>query len=336
MQRTGAVAAGVYLLSPDEPVLGLMAVCGLPAKTVAPWWRVSVSAAGPLSDAVRENRLVWVGRQEDLARLYPNAAAGLPYQFALAFAPLHGARRWGALALVWTQHHPPTLTRREQGDVLSSANRITQALDRAPAAWHIPAQPRPVALLRPGPDPARTGLAADDLLQRLPVGALGFDLQGRITYRNDAAARLLGRSADSLLGTLPWQSVPWLDTPVHEDHYRAAVFGREPVAYTAPGPSDDWFDIRLYPGDSGISAFLSPSARERTTEGTPPHITATPGASPGTAGTGRIHQLIHLAAALSQTVTVADVIDTVADHPTRSCPPSGRRAWSSLPRTPAD
>ncbi|MFI9119815.1 SpoIIE family protein phosphatase [Streptomyces bikiniensis] len=314
VRRTGAVAAGVYLLSPDDPVLGLMTVCGLPAKTVEPWWRVSVSAAGPLSEAVREDRLVWVGRQEDMARLYPNAAAGLPYQFALAFAPLRGSRRWGALALVWSHDHPPSLTRRERGHVLSSANRITRALDRAPAAWSVPEEPRAVPLLRPGPDPAQTGLAADDLLQRLPVGALGFDLQGRITYLNDAAARLLGHSAAGLLGTLPWQSVPWLDAPVHEDHYRAAVFGREPVAYTAPGPSGRWFDIRLYPGDSGTSAFLSPSPRERTADAPTPRVTAAPDAPPGTAGTGRIHQLIHLAAALSQTVTVADVVDTVADQ----------------------
>ncbi|MFC8587575.1 SpoIIE family protein phosphatase [Streptomyces sp. NPDC057217] len=314
VQRTGAVAAGVYLLSPDEPVLGLMAVCGLPARTVAPWWRVSVSAAGPLSEAVREDRLVWVGRQEDMARLYPNAAAGLPYQFALGFAPLRGARRWGALALVWTHDHPPSLTRRERGHVLSSANRITRVLDRAPAAWSVPEEPRAVLPLRPEADPAQAGLAADDLLQRLPVGALGFDLQGRITYLNDAAARLLGRSADDLLGTLPWQAVPWLDAPVHEDHYRAAVFGREPVAYTAPGPSDRWFDIRLYPDDSGISAFLSPRPREPAAGTSPPRVTATQENPPTRAGTGRIHQLIHLAAALSQTVTVADVVDTVADQ----------------------
>ncbi|MFD3537129.1 SpoIIE family protein phosphatase [Streptomyces sp. NPDC058664] len=314
VQRTGALAAGVYLLSPDEPVLCLTAVCGLPVRAVAPWWRVAVSAAGPLSEAVREDHLVWVGRQEDMARLYPNAAAGLPYQFALAFAPLHAARRWGVLALVWPKSHPPSLTRRERGSILSSASRVTQVLEQAPTPWSIPDQPRAVSLIRPGPDPAQIGLAAVDLLQRLPVGALGFDLQGRITYLNDAAARLLGRSADSLLGAMPWQAVPWLDTPVHEDHYRTAVFSREPVAYTAPRPPDRWLDIRLYPGDSGISALISPSVRRRSADAPPPHITAIPGASPEPAGTGRVHQLIHLAAALSQTVTVADVINTVADQ----------------------
>lgn len=44
-------------------------------------------------------------------------------------------------------------TRRERGHILSSASRVTQVLDRAPTAWHIPGQPRVVPLGRPGPDP---------------------------------------------------------------------------------------------------------------------------------------------------------------------------------------
>ncbi|MFF1446202.1 SpoIIE family protein phosphatase [Streptomyces sp. NPDC058295] len=314
VQRTGALAAGLYLLSEAEPLLCLTAVCGVPVVVATPWRRVAVSAAGPLSEAVREDRLVWVGRQEDMARLYPSAAAGLPYQFALAFAPLHGVRRWGVLVLAWPKNHPPSLTRRERGHILSSANRITHVLDQATAAWDIPDQPRAVPLRRPDPDPAQTGLAAADLLQRMPVGALSFDLQGRITYLNDAAARLLGRRTDRLLGTLPWQSVPWLDDPVHEDHYRTAVFTREPVAYTALRPPDHWLDIRLYPDDSGISAFISPHLDRKQADAPLPRITPALGTSPEGAGTGRIHQLIHLAAALSQTVTVADVINVVADQ----------------------
>ncbi|MGW1671355.1 SpoIIE family protein phosphatase [Streptomyces sp. NPDC002324] len=314
VRRTGALAGGVYLLPPAESVLRLAAVCGVPVMAVAPWRRVAVSAAGPLSEAVREDSLVWVGRQEDMARLYPNAAAGLPYQFALAFAPLHGVRRWGALVLVWPKSHPPSLTRRERGNILSSASRLTQVLDQEPALRDIPDQPRAVPLHRSGPDPAQSGLAAADLLQRMPVGALGFDLQGRITYLNDAAAQLLGRRADRLLGTLPWQSVPWLDDPVHEDHYRTAVFTREAVAYTALHPPDHWLDIRLYPDDSGISALVSPHVDRQSADTAAPRVTPNLTGPPARTGTGRIHQLIHLAAALSQTVTVADVVNVVADQ----------------------
>lgn len=313
VRRTGASAGGVYLLSPSEPVLGLSLVCGVPVMAVAPWWRVAVSAAGPLSEAVRDDRLVWVGRQEDLARLYPNAAAGLPYQFALAFAPLDGVRRWGALALVWPASHPPSLTRRERGHILSSAQRVTQALEESPAPTIVPDQPRAVPLHPPVPDTVQAGVAAADLVQRLPIGTLGLDLEGRVTYVNEAAARLLGLRPERLLGTVPWQTVPWLDTPVHEDHYRTAVFSRESVAYTALRPPGTWLDIRLYPDDSGISALLQPR-RETSPEDTVPSLPAPGPAAPEGAGTGRIHQLIHLAAALSQTVTVADVIHVVGDQ----------------------
>ncbi|MFH9010989.1 SpoIIE family protein phosphatase [Streptomyces sp. NPDC017943] len=313
VRRTGASAGGVYLLSPSEPVLRLSLVCGVPVMAVAPWWRVALSAAGPLSEAVRDDRLVWVGRQEDLARLYPNAAAGLPYRFALAFAPLDGVRHWGALALVWSTSHPPSLTRRERGHILSSAQRVTQALEESPTPSIVPDQPRAVPLHPPEPDRAQAGLAAADLVQRLPLGTLGLDLEGRITYVNDAAARLLGLRPERLLGTLPWQAVPWLDTPVHEDNYRTAVFSREPVAYTALRPPDTWLDIQLYPNSSGISALLQPHRENRPVDSAPPPVARGP-APPEGAGTGRVHQLIHLAAALSQTVTVADVIHVVGDQ----------------------
>jgi PAS domain-containing protein len=313
VRRTGALAGGVYLLSATEPVLGLTAVCGLPLVAVAPWRRVAVSALGPLSEAVREDRLVWVGRQEDMARLYPHAAAGMPYQFALAFAPLHGTHHWGVPALVWPKSRPPSLTRREREHIMSSARRVTQVLDESPGPWFIPDQPRAVPLSWPGPSAAQTGLAAADLVQRLPIGALSLDLEVRITYLNDAAARLLGRKAERLLGTLPWQTVPWLDDPVHEDHYRTAVFSRESVAYTALRPPDRWLDFRLYPNDSGISALISPRHDDRPDEAPLPAPTPL-GTAPEGVATGRIHQLIHLAAALSQTVTVADVVHVVADR----------------------
>ncbi|MFE9623576.1 SpoIIE family protein phosphatase [Streptomyces sp. NPDC006527] len=315
VRRTGALAGGVYLLSVSEPVLGLAAVCGVPVVAIALPHRTALSAGGPLTEAVREDRLVWVGRQEDMARLYPNMAAAFPYQLALACAPLHGVRRWGALGLLWSGNHPPSLTRREHNLLMSSARTLTRALDDSPAPPAIPETPRAVTLSRrPGPDPTQTGLAAADLVQRLPVGALSLDLEGRITYLNDAAARLLGSTVDRLMGTVPWQALPWLDHPVHEDNYRTAVFSREPVAYTALRPPDRWLDFRLYPDDSGISALIVPNQQRNPADAPPPHITAHLDSAPEGLRAGRIHQLVHLAAALSQTVTVADVSNVVADQ----------------------
>ncbi|GAB2600619.1 SpoIIE family protein phosphatase [Streptomyces capparidis] len=315
VRGTGASAGGLYLLAADEPVLKLVVLCGVPTVSAAPWWRVPLVAGGPISGAVCEDRLVWVGRQEEMARDYPRAAAGLPYRFALAVAPLTGVRhRWGALLLLWPATRPPELTPRERGHIVSSARRIARLLDESPRPPDVPDQPRVVTAHRPGAGPPQPGLAAADLVERLPVGAVSLDLEGRVTFLNTAAATLLGRGADQLMGTLPWQSLPWLDDPVYEDHYRTAILSREPVAYAVLRPPDRWLEFRLYPDDSGISALIAPGrsgARPRDTA--PPLGSAAPG-SGGGAVAGRVHQLMHLAAALTESVGVRDVIDLVADQ----------------------
>ncbi|MFJ8584342.1 SpoIIE family protein phosphatase [Streptomyces sp. NPDC093595] len=323
VRRAGASAGGVYLLSADEPVLHLVVMCGVSALVAGPWRRVPLATVGPVSDAVREDRLVWVGGQDDMARTYPRTAAALPYRFAMAAAPLDGARQcWGALLLLWPATHPPALTRRERGNLTSSARRIGRLLDEGGRRPAIPEQPRFVRLNRTGTSPPQSALAAADLIERLPVGTMALDLEGRVTYLNTAALDLLGRSTGQLLGTLPWQSLPWLDNPISEDHYRTAVLSREPVAYTVLHPPDRWLDFRLYPDDSGISVLITPSGaggREPRTGAAPGSGPVTP--SPGPAGpgakdgaAGRIHQLLHLAAALTETVGVQDVIDLVADQ----------------------
>ncbi|MEV3987643.1 SpoIIE family protein phosphatase [Streptomyces sp. NPDC049837] len=322
VRRTGASAGGVYLLSGDEPVLHLVVMCGVSAVVAAPWRRVPLATVGPVSDAVREDRLVWVGGQDDMARVYPRTAAALPYRFAMAAAPLDGARQcWGALLLLWPASHPTVLTRRERGHLTSSARRIGRLLDEGARRPAIPDEPRFIRLNRAGSGPPQSALAAADLVERLPIGTMALDLEGRVTYVNTAAVDLLGRTAEQLLGTPPWQTLPWLDNPDSEDQYRTAVLSREPVAYTVLHPPDRWLDFRLYPADSGMSVLITPSDGSRRTSrpaGTRGLVPPSPGSPrPATehgAAVGRIHQLLHLAAALTETVGVQDVIDLVADQ----------------------
>ncbi|WKU42675.1 hypothetical protein Q3V23_00500 [Streptomyces sp. VNUA116] len=73
--RTGAVLGGVYLRDPREPVLGLVVMSGLPVEASVPYRRLLLTLPGPTADAVQEERLVWVGCQEDMARRYPRTAA---------------------------------------------------------------------------------------------------------------------------------------------------------------------------------------------------------------------------------------------------------------------
>lgn len=317
VRRTGASAGAVYLLDATAQVLGLVVMSGVPVEVACPWRRVPLSAPVPVSDAVREDRLVWVGSQEDMARSYPRAAASLPYRFALAAAPLPGrARCWGTLLLMWPASHPAGSTRRERGHVSSAARRIARVLDESAVPPPVPDQPRLVPVGSGArPHAGQSPQAAVDYVERLPEGALGLDLEGRITFLTAAAASLLGLDADRLLGTRPWQSLPWLDDAVVEDHYRTAVISRDPVTFTALRPSGSWLRFQLYPDASGISVRVTraaaPGRDGPTPAGTPAAHDPVPS---GAAQAGRLYQLVHLAAALTETVGVRDVVDLVADQ----------------------
>ncbi|MFG2133599.1 SpoIIE family protein phosphatase [Streptomyces sp. NPDC048751] len=309
VRRTGASVGGLYLIDDAGPTLRLVALCGLPVEFTAPWQRLPLTAPVPVADAIREDRLVWVGSQDEMVGRYPRAAAVLPYRFALAAAPLSGARRrWGGIVLMWSADHPRETTPRERGHINSSARHLARLLDDAPRPPTLPVRPRvvPMESVR---HPVQTGLAAVDYAERLPEGALGLDLEGRITFITSTAARLLGREADRLLGTRPWQSLPWMDDPVHEDHYRTAVVSRAPVSFTTLCPPNNWLTFELYPDGSGISARITPRG-DLAGDGAAPTVARRPAAAP----TGRLYQLIHLAAALTETVSVHDVVGLIIDQ----------------------
>ncbi|MFG2577623.1 SpoIIE family protein phosphatase [Streptomyces sp. NPDC048481] len=152
-------------------------------------------------------------------------------------------------------------------------------------------------------------MAAADFAERLPGGSCSLDLEGRLTYISSGACELLGCDAGLLIGTLPWQSLRWLDDPTYEDRYRTAVISREPVSFTVCRPPGRWLDIHLYPDASGISARILPSGEQPPAPAEPVRS-----GSVAPARAGRLYQLTHLAAALTEVVGVQDVIDLVADQ----------------------
>ncbi|MGW2741253.1 SpoIIE family protein phosphatase [Streptomyces sp. NPDC001450] len=308
VRRTGAVIGGLYLIEEREPMLRLVALCGLPVEFTQTWQRLPLTAPVPVADAIRDDRLVWIGSQEEMTRRYPVTATVLPYRFALAAAPLTGVGRCrGGIVLMWSGDHPQEASPRERDHIIASAHRLARLLDDAPRPPSFPEQPR-IWTLETARHPTQTVMAAADYLERLPEGAVALDLEGRVTFVSGTAARLLGRPADQLLGERPWQALPWLDDPGYEDQYRTAVVSRTPLSFDALRPPDQWLTFRLHPDTSGISVRITPCTQQRTG-------TAAPAAQrPAAAPTGRLYQLVHLAAALTETVTVRDVATLIAEQ----------------------
>ncbi|CAM5648366.1 hypothetical protein SALBM311S_07594 [Streptomyces alboniger] len=233
-----------------------------------------------------------------MARSYPRTAMVLPYPLALVAAPVTGARRWGALLLMWPAARPPYMTGRERAHIASSCGRLARLLEEAAEHGRSPAGgdgPR-VVPTGAGRRSVSLATAAADFVERLPGGSCAVDLEGRFTYLSSRACELLGGEADRLLGTLPWQSLRWLDEPTYEDRYRAAVISREPVSFTACRPPDRWLEFHLYPDASGISVRIVPRGAQ------PPAAPASRRSrrAVAPARAGQLYQLTHLAAALTE------------------------------------
>lgn len=308
MEDVGAHSGAVYLLRPDLPVLEMAVMAGLPRAFAAPWERVGVNAPIPVAQAVRQRRTVWVGGGEEMARRFPRIAVVLPYPFALAALPLAtDDAMLGAVFVTWPAGHGPELTERERTLLAAGCERLTRLLARA-SAEHRTLGPERDLVSTPDASVADAlgPLEAARMVARLPYGLVSLDLHGRIGHVNAAAAELLGRPAAELLGTLPWVSVPWLNDPLYEDRYRAALISRRPTSFVALRPPGHWLSFRLYPGSTGLSVRITRvrvlTERADVPAGARPHRLVT------------ISRLLSLTGALTEAVAVDDLVQLVADE----------------------
>ncbi|MFF4318969.1 SpoIIE family protein phosphatase [Streptomyces sp. NPDC001568] len=320
VRATGASTGMLYLAEPTGRVLHLALTCGVARDFAAPWSRVWLDDRIPVADAVRDGRLVWLGGREETARRYPRLALVLPYAFTLAAAriptPTAGAPVGepppAGLVLLWPGSHPPRLDPGERDAIEAGCGSLARILREAaeagspitPAAQPVIMKPPPPPT--PGPVEAAAGLA---FVRRLPGGSCALDLNGKITFLTADAAALLGAPTADLIGTLPWEALPWMDTPVIEDHYRAAVISRMPRTFLAVRPPDRTLRFELYPDGSGISVRITAVVARETLA---PDTAADEEHLPSRATA--LYQLMHLAATLTEAAHAQDVVDQAADQ----------------------
>ncbi|TNY37612.1 SpoIIE family protein phosphatase [Thermomonospora catenispora] len=312
--QAGATIGLLYLLEQDGRVLRLTTVLGFNPEIVAPWKRLPIGAPAPATDALREHRLVWIPNHSELVRRYPRAALILPYQFCLAALPVTGGGvDWGVLLLLWPSSHPPRPSPRERRRLEDHCRRLARHLQEASDGGR-PVRPSPEPRLIPPPPSRRPGpeeeAAALAFAERLPEGCCALDLEGRIVFITSRAAGLLGLPPAELLGRLPWEALPWLYDPAYEDRYRSALVSRRPVKFTARRPSNRWLTFEMWPDSTGVSVRITPAAGHGGEEAGPeteeivfPPIRA-----------GVLYQVMHLAATLTEAITVQDVFDLVAEQ----------------------
>jgi diguanylate cyclase (GGDEF)-like protein/PAS domain S-box-containing protein len=107
------------------------------------------------------------------------------------------------------------------------------------------------------------------LLESASVGFTSFDSEWRCTFINAAAAQVLGRTREELIGRNFWEAVPELvDTIFHQSYLRVLEDGIPVVFEERCEPLDAWIETRAYPLDGGVAVHWRDvtASREREEE----------------------------------------------------------------------
>ena len=106
-----------------------------------------------------------------------------------------------------------------------------------------------------------------EVLERITDGFYALDREWRLTYVNEKAERILGRSREELLGKSFWDEFgPTLETPIHGAFHRAMTEGAASEVDFYYVPLGAWFELRAYPSPNGLSVFFRDVSARRKLE----------------------------------------------------------------------
>ena len=101
------------------------------------------------------------------------------------------------------------------------------------------------------------------LIERMSEGLFALDSNWRLTTFNEQGYRLLCDAIDgepdreTLRGQVLWDAIPAAADTVFETQYRRAMDDQEPVSFEEYyEPLDQWFDVRVFPSDDGLSVHF--------------------------------------------------------------------------------
>ncbi len=95
-----------------------------------------------------------------------------------------------------------------------------------------------------------------ELAESIRDGFFELDRDWRFTYMNQLAANNAGFAPHELIGKNIWETFPYILATSHERYYRQVMEQRQPANFEiADAFTDQWYGIRVYPSQTGISIF---------------------------------------------------------------------------------
>ena len=104
-------------------------------------------------------------------------------------------------------------------------------------------------------------------LESITDAFLMLDRQWRFTYVNQEAERIMGYSAETLLGTSLWEKYPdLLETHAREHYYHAMENGEAQSFEIYYHPLQSWLEVRIYPFSDGLSVYFQDITERKVRE----------------------------------------------------------------------
>jgi len=106
----------------------------------------------------------------------------------------------------------------------------------------------------------RDAIAANlkHVLESTTDGLVVMDRQGRYTYVNEQAARIVAQRPADMLGRSQWEVFPQVAETEFGRQYAAAVQAGRPRHFVSlyPEPLNTWFECHCYPSEHGMSVYF--------------------------------------------------------------------------------
>ena len=108
-----------------------------------------------------------------------------------------------------------------------------------------------------------------DVLESINDGFFSCDKEMVVTYFNRAAGKLLGLDGSEVLGRKLFEAFPEARGSVFEEKYTKALREGKFISFEAflePEPYRNWYDVRVFPYEGGISVFFQVTTERKRAE----------------------------------------------------------------------
>jgi PAS domain S-box-containing protein len=106
-----------------------------------------------------------------------------------------------------------------------------------------------------------------EILGRISDAFFALDEEYRVTHVNGRGEALLEASEADLLGETLWDIYPAIEeSDKIWDRFRAAMETQESVSLEFHSPGGQWFDVRVYPSESGVSVYFRDITEQKNHE----------------------------------------------------------------------